>query len=136
MMRIIITVGVAMILSSLGAAALSWLFGGYLPMAIAMIVSGLVGLHIGNRFAAALEYKPARKPRRTRAKTAVSTGFFERLAKFTGRKPNHGKTQDEFKSNMPFWVADIKFEPTPPRSTQSMRRLLEHIQKVLTGGLR
>lgn len=133
-MNHIITVGIAIICAFFGTAA-ALPFVGNAPPIIATLFFGSFcgGLYVGRSIANALAYKP--KPRRPRAPVDPHRirPFPERLRRFFGG--SEFSDRDEHvpeASRMPFWMLGVSHEPTPPKTSSFIRRILERIRSILT----
>lgn len=132
-MKYIITVGIAIICAVLGTAVAMSFVGETLPKDAVFFGFLCGGIYVGRLVATTLVYKP--KPRRARAKmdTQPNRPYSERLGVFAhGSKSSESVEGSPDASQMPFWMLDVVHEPTPPKTSSFIRRILHRIRCLIT----
>jgi len=132
-MRVVISIGTALIFAFLGTALLCMPFSDNPSIAIALAFSSVAGLWIGRFLGNALKYE--RTPRLTQANpqsTATKRPFSERLQQFGRLTSDNIEPTDNRESQMAFWMANLELKRTPPRSSALIGRILNRIRTILS----
>ncbi|TWU43697.1 hypothetical protein Poly51_62190 [Rubripirellula tenax] len=132
-MNYIITVGIAIIFAIFGTAAVMPFGSDAPPIGALLFGTFCGGLYVGHLVANALKYKP--KPRRPRIPIDAkpTRPFIERLRIFSrGDECRNADDRASETSRMPFWMLGAARDPTPPKTSFFIRRILYRIRSILT----